>query len=71
MMVSMMSNSSTGIFLGRDASAAAEATGPAPEDDMAGSRSEQGEAWAVGLRREEKQGARGIKETMNAARKWW
>jgi hypothetical protein len=38
---------------------------------MAGSRSEQGEAWAVGLRREEKQGARGIKETMNAARKWW
>jgi hypothetical protein len=61
----MMSNSSTGIFLGRDASAAAEATWPVAEDDMAGRRSEQGEAWAVGLRKEAKQGARGIKETIN------
>ena len=64
----MMSNSSTGIFLGRDAStaAAAVATGAVAEDDMAGSRSEQGEAWAAGLSREARQGARGIKETINA-----
>lgn len=47
-MVSMTSNSRTGSFLGRDASAA----GTGVEDDMVGGRSEEEKAGAVGLGRE-------------------